>query len=101
MFTREDFARLAEQLRGLKGQLLLSIDDVWEARTTDAIKAEGSTERAELLIFAKDKPIAPAAAGSYAYSCQEEADMETRSIRQLPDGARDYSLPEKCDAPEA
>ena len=62
MFTREDFARLAEQLRGLKGRFLLSINDVpevrevfagfaiEEVRTTYTIQAGRAVERWELLV---------------------------------------------------
>lgn len=62
MFTREDFARLALQLRRLKGRFLLSINDVAEVRevfvgfsieevrTTYTIQAGRSVERGELLV---------------------------------------------------
>ena len=62
MFAREDFARMAEQLRGIKGRFLLSINDVPEVRavfggfefkevmTTYTIAAAKAAERGELLV---------------------------------------------------
>ncbi|PYE80802.1 DNA adenine methylase [Pseudoroseicyclus aestuarii] len=63
IFARDDFAKIAEALRGLKGRFILSINDVPEIRevfagfemeavqTTYTIaKGEAQTERAELII---------------------------------------------------
>ncbi|MDT8856473.1 DNA adenine methylase [Paracoccaceae bacterium Fryx2] len=64
MFARDDFARMAEQLAGIQGRFLLSINDVPEIREifarftltevttsyTISAKSGAPTERAELLI---------------------------------------------------
>lgn len=62
LFGREDFARLAEQLRGIKGRFLMSINDVPEVReifagfaveevkTTYTISSKGAAVRGELLV---------------------------------------------------
>ncbi len=66
MFTRADFARMADQLAGIKGQFLLSINDVPEIRAlfghfemeevnvsyTIGDKADRAPVRAELLVAA-------------------------------------------------
>lgn len=62
VFGRDDFTRLAEQLRGIRGRFLLSINDtpgvrevfaglhIVEAPTTYTIGAKASTRAAELII---------------------------------------------------
>ena len=62
VFSRADFARLAQQLAGLEGRFILSINDTPEIRETFAafeqtpvsvtysISDSGSTEAAELII---------------------------------------------------
>ncbi|MGA0569660.1 DNA adenine methylase [Variovorax sp. VNK109] len=62
IFSRDDFARLAEQLRGIKGKFILSINDVpqiretfadfeiREVRTRYSVAAKANQEVGELLI---------------------------------------------------
>ncbi len=63
VFAREDFARLAEQLRAIAGRFILSINDTPEIRVifagfeleavpvTYTLSAEGATPAAELIIW--------------------------------------------------
>ncbi len=67
MFAQADFARMADQLAGIAGRFILSINDVPEIRTIFAAfhitevattytignHAKGSANRAELLISNK------------------------------------------------
>lgn len=65
-FTRDDFARIATQLKSLKGEFILSINDVPQIRelfawaniipvqTTYSLAADNSTKAAELLITSLD-----------------------------------------------